>query len=214
VIAGSSRDEGVLSRERWSALSLAELASLFSRAEFPWWLAGGHAIEHVVGRTLRKHNDIDILVLRRDQAEVRDLLDGFECWIADPPGRLRLWAHGEILPRSAHDVWCRQRGSRSWSLQLLFDEADGEDWVSRRDVRVKRPINKLNCVGVYRIPTVVPEVQLFYKAKRPRPKDQIDFETTVPLLGNEQRAWLAKSISLAYGADHSWVGRLTGGGSA
>ncbi|WP_374207484.1 nucleotidyltransferase domain-containing protein [Bradyrhizobium sp. 190] len=48
----------------WKPLNPTEVATVFQEATFPWWIAGGHAIEHFVGRQVRAHADIDILALR------------------------------------------------------------------------------------------------------------------------------------------------------
>lgn len=55
------------------------------------------------------------------------------------------------------------------------------------------------------VPFLAPEVQLFYKAKAPRPKDVADFGATLPLLGHEQKTWLKKAIIVAYGPKNSWL---------
>ena len=63
----------------WEPLSPAEVAGLF--ADVPWWcVAGGHAIELAVGRPLRPHSDIDVLLLRRDQLAAQHALAGWEWW--------------------------------------------------------------------------------------------------------------------------------------
>ncbi|MFG3346363.1 nucleotidyltransferase domain-containing protein [Streptomyces sp. NPDC048018] len=69
-----------------------DVAALFTEADFRWWIAGGQAIELAVGRELRAHADLDVL-LRRDQTLVRDLPADRDLHVADPPGRgdLRPW---------------------------------------------------------------------------------------------------------------------------
>ncbi|MFF9097395.1 nucleotidyltransferase domain-containing protein [Streptomyces sp. NPDC014802] len=32
---------------------------MFAGADFPWWIAGGYAIELAVGRELRPHGDLE-----------------------------------------------------------------------------------------------------------------------------------------------------------
>lgn len=59
---------------RWVPEHPDGVAALFAQADFPWWIAGGYAIELAVGRELRPHGDLDVLVLRRDQARVHALL--------------------------------------------------------------------------------------------------------------------------------------------
>ncbi|WP_232836957.1 nucleotidyltransferase domain-containing protein [Lentzea terrae] len=53
----------------WDPLRPAEVAGLFTGVQ--WWVAGGYAIELAVGRPLRPHSDIDVLLLRRDQLAVQ-----------------------------------------------------------------------------------------------------------------------------------------------
>src|SRR5881397_1580408 len=107
----------------WTPLSLPRLRNLFASAEFPWWVAGGYAIELAVGRSFREHEDIDVLILRRDQTAVRRWLAKWECWAADPPGHLRPWQMKEVLPLGAHDVWCREGGFRE--SEIVRDEQRG-----------------------------------------------------------------------------------------
>ncbi|MFE7750660.1 nucleotidyltransferase domain-containing protein [Streptomyces sp. NPDC057428] len=59
---------------RWVPDRPEDVASVFAEADFPWWIAGGYAIELAVGRELRAHGDLDVVVLWRDQALVRELL--------------------------------------------------------------------------------------------------------------------------------------------
>lgn len=103
-------------------LSSGEIARLFSRARFQRCIAGGHAIEHFVGRTLRSHDDIDVQVFFQDQHIVRALLADWDCWIAEPPpGTLRPWAIGETVPLSASDIWYRENETTPWRFQLMLD---------------------------------------------------------------------------------------------
>ncbi|BFV56364.1 hypothetical protein KCMC57_up14680 [Kitasatospora sp. CMC57] len=93
----------------WAPLQPHEVARLLAGADFPWWIAGGYAIELAVGGAYREHGDVDVLVLRRDQARVRRWFGGWD-FLADPPGAgtLRAWPTGIGLPGRVHDVWCRR----------------------------------------------------------------------------------------------------------
>ncbi|MFJ6633433.1 hypothetical protein ACIQMR_18895 [Streptomyces sp. NPDC091376] len=57
------------------------------------------------------------------------------------------------------------------------------------------------------IPYLAPEVQLFYKAKATRDKDETDFEAVLPLLDAPARAWLADAIKVI-APTHHWLRRL------
>ncbi|WP_205328554.1 nucleotidyltransferase domain-containing protein [Glycomyces sp. YM15] len=192
---------------RWEPATPNEVRGLLAAVDAPWWIAGGYAIEFAVGEPFRSHGDVDVLLLRRDQLAVQDALPGWEWWAADPPGTLRPWAAGEILPPEVHDIWCRPSADAPWRLQFMLDEAEGDEWVSRRDPRIRRPIAETGLVNRDGVPYLAPEIQLLYKAKGLRPKDEADFEAVLPKLGAEQRRWLRESIRLAYG-EHPWSERL------
>ncbi|WP_329171258.1 amino acid transporter [Streptomyces decoyicus] len=193
----------------WEPAPLSDVVALFSQVpvRIPWWIAGGHAIELAVGHAFREHADIDVLLLRRDQLAAQDTLSSWEWRAADPPGTLRPWRRGEILPMDVHDVWCRPGPSEPWRIQIMLDEAEGGAWVSRRNSRVRRALAQVGALSGEGVPYLVPEVQLFYKAGRPRPKDELDFAAALPVLDDAQRRWLAESIAEAYGR-HPWSDRL------
>lgn len=192
----------------WQPLPPEDVGRLFAEAGFPWWIAGGHAIEQFAGRPLREHGDTDVLLLRRDRAAARALLGGWDCWAADPPGRLRPWAVGEDLPLTVSDVWCRRERSDPWQFQLMLDDSDGERWRSRRCASVTLPIARLGRRNGAEMPFLTPEVQLFYKAKAPRAKDEADLAAVLFLLSQQQKIWLRDAIAVAYGRDNPWLGRL------
>lgn len=51
---------------------------------------------------------------------------------------------------------------------------------------------------------LAPEVQLLYKSKQPRPKDQADFEAVLPSLTGGQREWLRAALTIV-SAGHPWL---------
>lgn len=193
----------------WIPYTPRAVAELFAAADFPWWIAGGYAIELAVGRSFREHGDLDVLVLRRDQLRLRALLATWDLHLADPPGAgtLRAWPESAGVPPLIHDVWCRRAPGQPWSVQVMVDESDGDEWVSRRDARVRRPVAQLGHVTADGIPYLRPAVQLFYKAKGVREKDQLDFEAVLPLLSDGERAWLSSALTLTL-PGHVWLDRL------
>lgn len=70
--------------------------------------------------------------------------------------------------------------STTWKLQLMLDEAAGEDWIARRDPRIRRPIGSLTAATAQNIPFMTPEVILFYKANAPRTKDVLNLAMVWP----------------------------------
>ena len=192
----------------WEPASPAEVAQIFSGSQVDWWIAGGHAIELAAGQPVREHTDIDVLLLRPDQLAVQHVLAGWQWHAADPPGTLRPWQPGEQLPVGVHDIWCRPGPDQPWRIQVMLDERCEDDWVSRRDERIRLPLASIGSVTTDGIPYLRPEIQLFYKANGRRPKDEFDFEVTLPTLSPAQRQWLDDALTLAYGRDHPWSARL------
>ncbi|MDF5758159.1 amino acid transporter [Spongiactinospora sp. TRM90649] len=196
----------------WEAAPLSEAEKLFAGLRVPWWVAGGHAVELAVrqatGAVLdyREHADLDIGVLRRDHLAVRELLADWDCQVAEPPGTLRPWVRGEPLPDGAHDVWVREHPEGPWRIQVMIEDSDGDEWVYRRDPRVRRPLGTLT-IADDGPPRLSPEVQLLYKAKCPRPKDEIDLARVLPLLSVLQRRWLARALRTEHGS-HPWCALL------
>jgi hypothetical protein len=193
---------GSVRLDDWSPATPAEVAGLF--ANHRWWLAGGYALELAAGRSWREHGDIDVLLLRRDQLVVQQVLVGWEWWAAEPPGTLRPWQAREILPPHVHDIWCRPTADAPWRIQVMLDESSGEDWVSRRNPSVRRSIATIGHVSPAGVPYLAPEIQLFYKAKGRRPKDEQDFAEIGPELSDEQRAWLTAALTSTHGPHHPW----------
>ena len=141
-----------------------------------------------------------------DQLAMRAYLGEWDTQAADPPGTLRPWAEGEQLADDIHDIWVRKDAGDPWRFQLMFDRRVGDRWVYRRDGRITLPIDELTWENDG-IRYVVPEVQLLYKSKGLREKDERDWRDTAPLLSPSQRQWLRESLALE-SPEHPWLSRL------
>jgi Aminoglycoside-2''-adenylyltransferase len=173
--------------------------------EGPWWIAGGWAIDLWLGRQTRPHVDLDVAVLRSEQHRVQDHLQrlGWDLHVAVAPGVLAPWAAGQPLGPGTHAVWCRPDPSSGWAFELLFNDDDGDDWLFRRDHRIRRPLRQLGSTTPSGIPYLRPEVVLLYKAKQRRPSDQADLRVALPHLPPADREWLANAIEVVH-PDHPW----------
>lgn len=183
-----------------------ELAAVLEPLAAPWWVAGGYALEAFVGRRWREHDDIDASVFRDNHLELRSLLHDWDVHVADPPGHLRPWPAGERLPATVHDIWVRRHREDAWRFQFMLDERDGAEWVFRRDARIRIPVGELTWERDG-IRFVQPEVQLLYKSRGRREKDEADFRVVWPLLSAPQRAWLRDALALADPAN-PWLARM------
>ena len=93
-------------------------------------------------------------------------------------------------------------------LNDLEDDRPDARWVSRRHPSVALPLAELIVTSPHLgIPVLAPEVQLLYKAKYHRPKDEHDFARALPLLSPAQRAWLARALGEYHPGD-AWIAAL------
>lgn len=198
---------------RWQPWNPQEAAAFFAALSVPWWIAGGWAIDLFLGRQTREHDDLDVQILRRDQLAVRTLLGTWDVQAALQPPRdetwpFRPWLLGERFDPTIHDIWCRPDASQPWVFQLMIADARDEWWIFRRMPTIQRPLANLGNVTEEGIPYVAPEVQLLYKAKNLRPKDEADFMHALPELSQEQRTWLREALSQS-DRSHPWLVHLT-----
>lgn len=201
----------------WSPLTPPQLIESLEGLPVPVWIAGGIALEIASGRSWRDHDDIDVMVLRRDWPVIREHLADWDIWIADPPGTLvPLGADGH-MPDRVHDVWLREDPIAPWRFQIMIDETAQDApqvWVSRRDSRIRRPVSQIGFPVSGNVRVLAPEIQLFYKARQRREKDEADFNAMLPILKAAQRGWLANAIATAHGDTHDWIAPLMADSSA
>jgi hypothetical protein len=62
--------------------------------------------------------------------------------------------------------------------------------------RSRRPpsVGEIGGISADGIPYLAAEIQLFYEAKRSRPKDEIDSLAVLPVLSAERRRWLSEAL--------------------
>lgn len=192
----------------WNPLTPRETARLFAGWDRFWCIAGGWSIDLNAGRVSREHEDVDVIVLRRDLGALHPQLPGWELWVSWPPGTLGPWAPGEPIPERAHDIWCREAGAERWRSQLMVMDHDDANWIFRRDRSVGGPLASL-ARRIDGIPVIAPEIQLLYKGNTTnragrRLKDDADFQTILPHLTPEQRRWLREQLA-SREPDHPWL---------
>jgi len=87
-------------------------------------------------------------------------------------------------------------------------DTDHDQWISRRTAQIRSSLSTLGSVTRDGIPYLAPEIQLFYKARGQRPKDEVDFARTLPALDGKRREWLRESLALIH-PGHTWLAQLT-----
>lgn len=86
----------------------------------------------------------------------------------------------------------------------MLAEVEGDEWVSRWSRLIRGQRSEL-LVAYHSIPCVRIEVQLLYKARNQRPKDDLDFRTCLPLLGPQAKQWLKGHLRQLHPEGHSWL---------
>ena len=190
--------------QNWSPLSPAEVSSLFENVTAPWGFAGGYAIEMFLDDAFRPHDDIDIVIYRDDQSVFRDALENWRVMACDPPGQHRPWNIGEALPEHVHDIWCAKHPEEDWCLQIMLMDHDEKNWIYRRQRDICLPKDDIFMMTEQGDMYLKPEIQLLFKSKAPREKDEMDVSKTLPRLSDDARAWLHSALRVC-DPQHPWL---------
>jgi hypothetical protein len=87
---------------------------------------------------------------------------------------------------------------------LVLDEAEGDTWFYRREPRIRRPMSTVVRQSREALRYLAPEIQLLYKSKAPREREEADVAQIYPLLAPEARKWLHDALELRT-PDHKWI---------
>ncbi|MDP5228147.1 MULTISPECIES: hypothetical protein [Arthrobacter] len=176
----------------WVLQTPQDVARLLDAVDVRWWLSGGVALDHWLGRKIQERGNTDVSTTSADVARLVDLLpERFSAWVAVDEV-LTPWNEVpegvDVQPVSIHDD---QAGT--WVLRVNVEDGIQRAWLYRRDPRLQLPWERA-VLDVGGIPTGAPEVQLVWKALRPRPQDDVDKDAVLPALSEEARAWWERSI--------------------
>ncbi len=170
-----------------------------------WWISGGHALELHLGRSWRSHDDIDVGVLRGDAPGLATLLEDWDIEIA-AAGVLTRWDGSVPLSEeSQNNLWCRKRSDQSWCLDVTLGDGDQESWIFGRDPSIRVLWADAILRTALGVPYLAPELQLLYKSRDMRPKDELDARQVIPNLTSDQRG----RINALLPEDHPWQALTT-----
>ena len=185
-----------------------------------WCLCGGWAVDAWLGRLSRDHVDVDIAVFLEDQRAFFEHMAGWQLVAHDTQvdgGTAEPW-NGRPLVLPAH-IHARSpeaglplpnrvdnAAGQGFGLDVQINERSGDDWIMSREPRISLPLDDAVRQSSWGVPTVVPEVLLFYKASGLRRRDKLDFLALLPHLTQEQSDWLRSAISLI---GHPWLSQLS-----
>lgn len=191
----------------WSALSPTELAQELAGFSRPWWVVGGWAIEAAT-EFRREHEDTDISILACDvPAFVAHMSDRWHVWnnvggVLHPLGDRWL-----TVDEPDSQLWLRANAASPWVADIpLTPDRDGL-WTNKRIPSHVATVEDVTWADSDGIRYLRPEIVLVYKARLRRPKDDPDFEATLPVLSPGQRQWIREALA-EVAPDHPWLTRL------
>lgn len=185
----------------WQPLTPQATAELLAASPVRWWLSGGVALDRWLGEPIRERRNIDVSVVRTELASL----------LAALPDRYDAWAvrDDELVPFAevtgedeVQPVLIRDTEQGVWVLRVNVEDGAPRAWVYKRDPRLQLPWDRA-VLDIDGIPTGAPEVQLVWKALRPRPEDDADKDAVLPTLSEEAKAWYEHCI-LSIHPHSSW----------
>lgn len=175
----------------WKAFSLNDLLKLLDGFD-RWFLDGGVALDHFLGRSSRTHGDIDIGVLSHDfEALLAFLIErGLEVY--DACHELKQ-VNSPGSSGKSYNYWVAD--GKHYKVQVLVYEAEKNLVVFRRNPAMKWPLETF-ALTIKGVRVVNPLVIYAYKVttRSPEPKDFADVASLLSLVPHFHGATLPLSI--------------------
>lgn len=179
----------------WAPCAPVAISDALANAPVRWWLSGGAALDRWVGRRIRERANIDVSVVAADlEALIAHLPQGWSAWAPSAADASVLVPFAEA-PKNAdlQPVLIRDDADDVWVLQINAEDGAPRAWVYKRDPRLTLPWDRA-VIDVGGIPTGAPEVQLVWKALRPRPEDTVDKDAVLPTLSEQALAFYETAL--------------------
>jgi hypothetical protein len=189
----------------WAPMEPVDFAREMDGFDRPWWVVGGWAIEAATGYR-REHEDTDVSILACDVARfVEFIKDRWHVWnnvggVLHPLGGL--WG---TVDDPASQLWLRANATSPWIVDIPLTPNAGGRWTNKLLPDQVAELDTVTWVADDGIRYLLPEIVLVFKARLRRPKDEPDFEATLPLLDDQRCAWLKDALETLV-PEHSWFG--------
>lgn len=183
----------------WKAWSPQDVRALLEGLDVPWCIVGGWAIDLFLGRQSRAHGDLELATTRAAFPELSARLTQFRLFEV-ASGKVRELDSHEHPGPEQHQVWAFDKQNHTWCFDVMIEPGDLKNWVFRRNPLIKAPRRAITSMSPDGVPYLKPEAVLLFKSRDPRPKDQADFEASLPLMREQSRKWLRERLSQG----HPW----------
>ena len=165
------------------------------RFGYPWFIAGGWAIDLFLDRETRIHEDIEIGIYRKHQMKLYGYFDKNKKYYSNNKSRTgkyeKLVWNKEYLRLPIHELYIKYEDIE---LEVLLNEKNENEWIYRRNEKIKLDEKKVILFNRNSIPYLCPEIVLLYKTKELRSKDIEDISNTTEKMNDSQLKWLFDSI--------------------
>ena len=111
------------------------------------------------------------------------------------------------MTEGCEQLWVRHDARSPWFMDILVTPSEKDEWLFKRDHRIRRPLAEIGRSGAGGVRYLRPEIVLLFKAKLLREKDQKDFEAFLPDLDIAAQRWLAEALAMAH-PGHEWLAVL------
>ena len=150
------------------------------------------------------HEDLEIALPAARFHEMAVRLHDCRLFVPDG-GQLHYLGDRPGLLEHSHQTWVEHAGR--WRLDVMREPSDvgpgGQDrWVCRRDANLRLPYAEVIRRDQTGVPYLRPDLVMLFKAKAVRPRDQDDFDRTVPDLSADERTHLAVWVARVHGLEH------------
>jgi hypothetical protein len=126
----------------------------------------------------------------------------------DEGGELLPWDEGERLELPAFQIVARRPDFQPPEFEFFLNEIRDGQYCFRRDTSILWPFGESYLRTEDGIPILAPEIQLLYKAKHHRAKDEHDFRMALDSLGPKRRKRLREMLELHRPGD-PWLQALS-----
>jgi Aminoglycoside-2''-adenylyltransferase len=193
---------------KWLAWRPDEVARLLADVRVPWYVAGGWALELFLGGGHREHDDLEIAAPNSRFDEVADALGALEIFLITDRTEATPLAEARDRFFDTHQTWVREPATGFWRFDVFREPSDGDEWICRREPKLRMPYARLIEWTDDGIPYGRPEAILLMKAKHSKlEKNERDLEATLPRLDGERREWLRGAVAQVHPA-HEWLEAL------
>lgn len=162
---------------------------------FPWFFAGGWAIDLFLGRETRAHGDIEIGIYRKNQMQLcRFFSKSWKQFVDNRNYTGKRERHEwtkEYLRLPIHELYIDLGGLE---IEVQLNEKDDSNWIYRRDPKIQLEETKVIRFHELDIPYLCPEIVCLCKTRHMEDEDKTDIALALAKMDEAQKTWLFESI--------------------